>query len=371
MGNAPLVLRLPVACLAFAACAGPQGAGPAAPVERAPVVQESFFCRYEKNPFTLADGTLALTADGPAFARVKGARSVGVTLTVPWGSPALPLGAKFTSGWVTFRAKYRPHRGFGVYPLKPVPFGVLTLGGWAHLDFLGTPDGERMLAAAEPPVGYRPASPLRAALRCEDTTIVARGVDLVDESDELPDGGVPPKVELPREADVPVSPAPGGPADGVLRFEKPSGAFDLGRPILADELERRGDAVRVRKSLWPGVVTGWVPASAVKPFAPPDGGVSSVFGLGGLVGNSLGEGGGKPAWPRCGTGVELFVARGGALERVGEIHSNAAVVEKVASARWTTVELPELKWIELESGAEWALASGGLELCRSKAAPKK
>jgi hypothetical protein len=287
----------------------------------------------------------------------RAARDVGLELTLPWEAGA-PLKATFTTGWVTYRTWLRPARPLRVYPLAPLKLGVLELGRYTPLEYLGL-EGRRMRARPVLDGEWRPVRPLELTLSCEETAITS-GRKSWDDDADASDGGTRRSVALPAEQDLPLSATPGGPPEGVLRL-KPSA---LARVVPV--LEEQGDAVRVRVSVWPARVTGWMP----KQLASPQENASDIFGaLGGIMGREVSDGAGKPSWPRCGTGVPLYLVRGGALEPAGELRPNAAYEVKQETAGWTEIALPENAWLELEPGLSWALKPGDLAVCRTKSAP--
>lgn len=329
------------------------GASPARPPP-----PERFVCRYTKNPTYLSGGTLSLA--GRPYATFEESETVGLELTIPPGQGLPPLPVRFTTGWVTFRSNYVPKDGLMVYPVEPLRQGVYTHARDGRMRVLGTTD--RGLVEVEPLLSdaFRPTAPLRAQLTCEQTRISPSYQSGSGDTESEPDGGDKPEVELPHDTEVPVSEGPGGAPAGVLYFRSPTKAGVLREDLRATVLEARPEALRIRRSVWPGVVEGWVPRALTKAVAPPK--FSTIFGNGGLLGGIVG-GRGKPSWPRCASEVDLYLARDGALERVGELHAKAAVLEKGQSAGWTEVELPELKWINLEPGVTWALKAGGLSRC--------
>ena len=339
------------------ACAGPQvAADRAAPAAAVGAEREVYVCRYKLNPYYLPEGELRVRGDLPPFATVESARAAGTELTLPWGPARQGLQAKFTSGWVTLRTHFLPRKGLQVVSHNPLAFGtVLAFEPGARLEWLDSTDDGKMLVEVRRPENYQPTMPLRARVRCEDTTI---GVaDRKKSEPEPADAGTPAVVELADRVDIPVSATPGGPPEGTLRFEKDDWRDEA--RVLGEE---RGQ-LKIRKGLWPAVVTGWVPRQHTRAIDEKDR-VSNLFGaVGGLGLRGSSEGSGKPAWPRCAQGVDLFLAVGGQLYPVGEVHKGAAVLEKERLSGWVTVKLPELEWVQLLPAASWALKPGALERC--------
>lgn len=115
-------------------------------------------------------------------------------------------------------------------------------------------------------------------------------------------------------------------------------------------LELRGDAARVHVELWPAHVEGWVATSALR-GSPPEGGLSNVFGYGGL--------GALQARPRgrCAGDVPLFIRRGGEARVVGRLLRGAAAAPVRPAGALVDVTLPALDGTLLD-GWSWAVRAG-------------
>lgn len=337
--------------LAFA-CAAPRPAvDSSALASLVPQAETGFFCRYKLNPWYLPGGELRLGGGQAPFASFDASHRAGVELTMPFGPAAQGMEAVFTSGWVTFRGHYLPKKPFQVSALVPLQFGpVLSFEEGASVAWLGSDEAGRMLVEREAPEHYRPAASLRTTLRCEDTTL---GRDFPHRP--RAEAAEPRRLLLAAGVDIPVSATPGGAVEGHLRYEQD----DWGRE--AELLEEGEERVRLRKALWPGSVEGWVARSQTAAPAE-EGGMGGIFGaIGGL--GMRGEGRGTPDHPRCAAEVALYLARDGALVKIGEIHKHAAVLAGEKLPGWTVISLPELDWLKLAPGASWALAHEELARC--------
>lgn len=316
---------------------------PPRPERLLPPLPTAFLCRYQPKSHSLQGGTLSLAGTTRPFARFAESRSAAVTLQMPWSEGA-PMPTLITSTAVTLRADYTPTGPLRLFPLEPVRLGVVTLRTMAPLSVRGL-DGGAFVVEAQALDGFRPAAPLVFQLPCSKTSISARF------SREHADGGTP--VELMSDQLLPLTATPGGPSEGELVLES-------GTSARAVELAREGEWVQVRREAWPGTVTGWVPSRAVSPVAPPDGGLSNVFGVGGLGTRS------KDDKVRCAEQVPLFLRRDGVVTPIGQLLPKAAVVPGPAIEGFVEVALPELNWLELEAGVAWVIEAQDVARCLSK-----
>lgn len=312
----------------------------------------NFFCRYKLNPWYLPGGELRLAPGEAPFASFEQSGRAGVELTMPFGPASQGMHVVFTSGWVTFRAHYLPAKPFNVFTRAPLQFGsVLSFDPGAAVSWLGTDEAGRMLIEREPPHHYRPvAGSLRTSIACEDTTIGRVARDKASQSET----GDTRWLLLAPDVDIPVSATAGGPAEGHLRY----GKDDYGREVQV--LEEAPEHVRIRKTLWPGIVSGWIPRAHT---AAKNEEVADILGALGGLGYRIGEGRGTPDYPRCAEQVTLYLARDGALAVVGEIRKEAAVLAGERLPGWTTISLPELDWLRLAPGASWALLQEDVARC--------
>lgn len=298
-------------------------------------------CRYQPKNHWLQGGTLALAGTTRPFAKFAESRSAAVTLLVPWSEGA-PMPTLITSTAVTLRADYTPKGPLRLYPREAVSLGVVMLSTMAPLAARGL-DGGAFVLEPQALDGFRPAVPLVFQLPCSKTSISPRL------NQEHADGGT--LVELASDQPLPVGATPGGPSEGELVLEQRTRAV---------ELAREGDWVQVRRDVWPATVTGWVPARAVSPVPPRDGGMANVFGVGGL-GTGI-----KDDKVRCVEQVPLFLRRDGVMTPIGQLLPKAAVVPGPPVDGFVEVTLPELKWLELEAGASWVIEAQDVARCLSK-----
>ncbi len=337
-----LRMRRAFALVLLAGCAGT----PVVP--DAPEPLDHYLCRYFLNPYYLGEGELRLAPGEPAFAKVSAAGAAGTELVLPFGEASQGAQAAFTSGWVTFHARYFGKKGVEVHVKKPLAFSpVLTWLPGEDVRWLGSDDDGRMRVDAQPPERFAPAQPLRAAVACEDTTL-GTPREASGSSDDKRE-----EVELWGEGPVPVRSAPGGAIEGQLTLDK-----EWNR---ADRIAEQGEWVRIRLELYPGRLEGWVPKGRTR-AAPKDDAVGGLGLLGGLMG---GEGRGTPHYPRCAGEATLYLARTGEpLRKVGEVHKHAAVLPGESRAGWVEVRLPEDDWVKLEPGAAWAMPAEELARCQ-------
>jgi hypothetical protein len=334
-----------VSLLVVAGCAAPQVA-PNAP-------SQVFLCRYQLNPYYLPPSELRGGPSDRLFARVKEAQAAGVDLTLPRGPALQGFRARMTSGWVTLRPHVFSDHPFTLAITKPLEATpVLSFEPGALAEWIGSDDDGAMRVELKSPKNFRSASTLQRALRCEDTTI---GRPRAKTEASATDAGELTQIVLPGGVEIPVSAAPDGPLEGTLNFRE--GALKV--VVTADQLDAQGEWVKLRKRLGSAVVTGWVRKSDTRPLEPMVGGL-----IGNLAGGARrGDGVGKPDWGRCTTTAPLFVRLGREVMTIGEVHPQAAVVPGDVWEEFTTIELPELTWVQLVPSAQWMMKTAEISNC--------
>jgi hypothetical protein len=110
-----------------------------------------------------------------------------------------------------------------------------------------------------------------------------------------------------------------------------------------------------------GRLDGYVPRSMLV-VPKEEGGLGSVFGMGGL-GLSGREGGGQKQHPRCAAEVPLSLRLDGQVRPLGTVRKNAAWREVARGGGWVEIALPELSWLTLEPGAAFVLTEADAAAC--------
>lgn len=324
--------------LLFVACA-------TAEVLSAPAADAPFVCKYALNPTTLRPASLRLTPGGAPFAKTGWSHRAGVEFKLPYGPPEQGAQLTFTSGWVTMKAIYAADDGFEVSlkaPLRLSP--VLTAPPGAHVTWAGS-EGKQLVVGRQRTSDFEARPLTTLALPCNQTSIadleLAGGDDALYEDD----AGLR-SVSLDAGARVPVSVTPGGPPMEVLT---------QARSLLV--LEETPDALHVHG--WSGelMLDGWVPRAPMQPPAP--GGVSNVYGVGGL-----GLRGDGQVLPRCATEVPLLLRFEGRLHPLGTLRKHAAWQELRRDGAWVDLALPELDWVQLTPGATFVISAASATACK-------
>lgn len=209
--------------------------------------------------------------------------------------------------------------------------------------------------------GFRPVQPVRARVRCEDTTIHEQIRDVDQPSDrQFVEAGFPKnasEVVTVSGAEVPLHATPGGEIRGHFLADKDGHFLRV--------IEKRGDWSRVVEEHWMGVFWfGWVQSSVLRANDQGEGGLGL---LGGLMG-----GGNAPAKPpptRCAEPLDLVAEHAGASARIGRIEAQTPFrVLKPAGAKLVQVELVD-SWLAPDDGVSLQLPVRAKDCPKGPATP--
>lgn len=337
-------MRRLTAVLLLASCAT---TGPAAVEWRA---ADAYACRYTATDERLPPVTLTLGLGEPPYFATSRDSWGWTQVTLPFGNARGGFDVVLQRDHVELHGRALPTGApLVLYAREPLQFGrTLRFEPGAELRWVQG-DAQGLLFDVPPPAEYRPRQLLRTTLPCERTRLNPEPwVERDGGAEEGEERYLATGVELPVSAEAAAAPV------GALFFGDGDGGAERDEGGPARVLERRGEAARVRVELWPAQVEGWIAAAALR--GAPDGGLSNVFGVGGL-----GLRGAKPRG--CAQAVPLLIQRGDESRVVGRLLPGAvAGPAGGAAGALVGVTLPELEGA-LRDGWSWALREAEAPAC--------
>lgn len=180
-----------------------------------------------------------------------------------------------------------------------------------------------------------------AEVSCEALTLYPQHVDALEWAGF---DKAAPRALLSLDAEVALATAPGGARVGVFKARK--------APLPVRRLEQRGDQVRVAYVHLTGVVWhGWVAASALRDEPEKD--LADVFGMGGLLGNLVGE---EPGWVACAVEQKLYAQLAGRVEHVGRVVAATPFKPGPVEGAYVPVDFRN-SWLTPEEGVRFLLGA--------------
>lgn len=181
-----------------------------------------------------------------------------------------------------------------------------------------------------------------AEMSCEALTLYPQDVDALEWAGF---DKTTPRAWLRLDAQVALTTAPGGAPVGVFKARP--------KPLRVHRLEQRGEQVRVAYVHFTGVVWhGWVAAAVVRDGE--DEGVSSLFGMGGLLGSLMG--GEEPGWVACAVEQKLYAQLGGRVEQVGRVVAATPFKPGPVEGAYVPVDFRN-SWLTPEEGVRFLLGA--------------
>ena len=241
-----------------------------------------------------------------------------------------------------------------VYARKPMLMaGFFLPAGDTPLRIVDASAERMTLAPARLPFGLsRVAGPVLHEGACGDVGLVTRSLSI------RPTLGISRSRAALTYDEVPLSTSVGAPPVALLK---------LG-PSHVEILEHRESAIRVSRPIPEGILTGWVPSSALRPGAWPadQAGAAPTPGLAFSRPHST-------STATCPTNLSLGVREAGGTTLVGSVRAGSVVARLAGGppldvGDWTPISVPDAA-VDLLNSATFVVPSLDLQRCMKQVSP--